>query len=532
MLAPFFALAAQSQSRQRTFRNLVVAHVVLLSSAACAFAWFGSGPKPLASLGHVALVAGIVEGAALVGWRLAQLPKSQALEFLLVSPLRPRRVVLAEALVGLGWLALVTLSGFPVLCWAASVGYLDPPDVPALLVVPFTWGALTGLGLTVWAYEPLVVRRWGERLIFLLIVVYLVVGVLAGEHLKSWLQVFSDDAERWVVNSFLAFHRYNPFALLYRFLRSEEGPPWEAMTGLQAGATIVAIGFLLRAMGRLQGHFHDLHYQPAEASSRKPRKAIGDRPLSWWAVKRVMNYSGRINLWLIGGFGIVYALYAVAGDQWPAWLGRRVFELCDGFCGLSGLASALVVLAAVPAAFQYGLWDANTQNRCRRLELLLLTRLEARDYWDAAAAAAWGRGRGYFAVAGMLWLAAAFSGRADVIHVAAAAAVGVLLWSLYFALGFRAFAAGIQTNGLGMFLTLGLPLAAFVLARVGFDHLSDLVPPGCVYGAGAGTLNWSVVAGAALFALVTLGVARQALTHCDRDLRRWYDRHHGRKVMS
>ena len=39
--------------------------------------------------GNVLLVLGIVEGALLIGWRLAQLPKSQALEFLLVSPLRP-----------------------------------------------------------------------------------------------------------------------------------------------------------------------------------------------------------------------------------------------------------------------------------------------------------------------------------------------------------------------------------------------------------------------------------------------------------
>ena len=62
--------------------------------------------------------------------------------------------------------------------------------------------------------------------------------------------------------------------------------------------------------------------------------------------------------------------------------------------GIPVLATALVVLAAVPAAFQYGLWDSNTPDRCRRLELLLLTGLTARDYWEAAAAAAWRRGAG------------------------------------------------------------------------------------------------------------------------------------------
>ena len=44
-----------------------------------------------------------------VPWRLTQLPKSQALEFLLVSPLRPPWVFAAEAAVGVTRLALVTL---------------------------------------------------------------------------------------------------------------------------------------------------------------------------------------------------------------------------------------------------------------------------------------------------------------------------------------------------------------------------------------------------------------------------------------
>ena len=196
------------------------------------------------------------------------------------------------------------------------------------------------------------------------------------------------------------------------------------------------------------------------------------------------------------------------------------------------LAAGLVTLAAVPAAFQYGLWDANAQDRCRRLELLLLTDLKARDYWEAAAAAAWRRGRGYFAIATVMWLAAALSGKAEIGQVLAALAAGVLLWSLYFALGFRAFAAGIQTNGLGILLTVGLPLLAFVLARTSGSGLAVFTPPGIVYYAGARPITWLAVVGAALFAIVTLGITRHALAHCDRDLRKWYDRHHGSKVMS
>src|SRR5205823_11813814 len=121
------------------------------------------------------------------------------------------------------------------------------------------------------------------------------------------------------------------------------------------------------------------------------RGRLGERPLSWWAVRRVTEYSGRINLWLAAGFGVVYALFTVAGPHWPAWLGRKAFEVFDDMGGIPGLSTALVVLSAVPAAFQYGLWDSNAQNRCRRLELLLLTHLDGSDYWHAAPAAAWWR---------------------------------------------------------------------------------------------------------------------------------------------
>src|SRR5260370_32841505 len=99
MFFSFFAQAAQSPGRQSAFRQLVLVHLLLLTTAA----WVlrnqddavanRSAHAPL--LGHVLLVAGIVEGAMLIGWRLTQLPKSQALEFLLGSPLLPRRVFLA-----------------------------------------------------------------------------------------------------------------------------------------------------------------------------------------------------------------------------------------------------------------------------------------------------------------------------------------------------------------------------------------------------------------------------------------------------
>src|SRR5262245_61421958 len=100
MLCPSFALAMQSRGGQRTPRRAAIAHFLVLTVAAFAVDRSGSpGMVPL--LGQLLLICGIVEGAVLIGWRLTQLPKSQALEFLLVSPLRPRWVLAAESFVGL-----------------------------------------------------------------------------------------------------------------------------------------------------------------------------------------------------------------------------------------------------------------------------------------------------------------------------------------------------------------------------------------------------------------------------------------------
>ncbi|HZT81369.1 MAG TPA: hypothetical protein VFA26_14160, partial [Gemmataceae bacterium] len=355
---------------------------------------------------------------------------------------------------------------------------------------------------------------------------------LAGEHLQGWIALLPDGAGRALLSAFAALHRYNPFAVLADWLAGGSGLYWERALGLEVAAAAVAGLLLARAALRMQGHYHDRHYRPAVGRSGAARPRVGDRPLAWWAVKRVTEYSGRINFWLAGGFGVLYALYTLAGPHWPPWLGRQVFVTCDRAGGIPALAAALVVLAAVPAAFQYGLWDSSAQDRCRRLELLLLTRLGPRDYWDAAAAAAWRRGRGYFGVAALLWLAAVLAGKVAVLPALAALAAGVLLWAMYFALGFRAFTRGQQANGLGMALTLGLPLAAFACFQAGWPRLAALAPPGGVYGAAAGLAAPDWLPGALLAGGVALAVARHALARCDGELRRWYEQHHGRKVVT
>src|ERR1700736_5651804 len=116
---PFFTLAMRSPPRQHAFRRAVVAHLLLL--AAVAGPVYVHGRASSALLGQALLGAGIVEGAVLIGWRLTQLPKSQALEYLLVSPLSASRLFWAEALVGVARLVCVTLAGLPVLMLLAFV---------------------------------------------------------------------------------------------------------------------------------------------------------------------------------------------------------------------------------------------------------------------------------------------------------------------------------------------------------------------------------------------------------------------------
>jgi hypothetical protein len=524
MLTPFFVLAARSPSRRRALLRAMMVHLAVVAAVAYLVVQRNLN---LAFLGHVLLVAGIIEGATLLGWRLTQMPKSQALEFLLVSPLRPGPLFLAEASVGLTLLALVTLSGLPVLLTFVLLGRLQPIDLFPLLILPWSWGALTGLGLTWWAYEPKLVRRAGEIVAGIFILLYLVVGVLAAEKLPAWLDlVLSPEANAWVVWSVRTMHEFSPFALLQAWLLTPSTLAWNRLGAMQLGTLGLLAAFSLRAASRLLGHFHERHYDPARDVRGEWRPPVGDRPLSWWAVKRVMEYSGRGNLWLAGGFCALYAAYLIAGGSWPAWMGKRIFEMVESVGGVASLSAALVVLAAVPASFQYGLWDSSAHERCKRLELLLLTDLQPQDYWHAAAAAAWRRGRGYLFIAAGLWIAAVIGGRLTLLAALAAVASAVLLWGLYFALGFRAFARGQAANGLGMLLTLGLPLATVALSRIG---LGSWLPPGMVHAAGNGQIP---LVGALLAAALTLWVARQSLAECDTRLRLWYDTHHGAKVVN
>jgi hypothetical protein len=529
MLA-FFKLAAVATNRQRSFRTIVVGHLVMLLILFGGMVWRPQTTSPVL-LGAIVLVAGIIEGALVIGWRLTQLPKSQALEFLLVSSVRPPAVLLAEALVGLTRLAFTTLSGLPILLLMHERGFIYLEDVPILLAMPFVYGAVAGLGLTTWAYEPTAVRRWGEKLAILGILVYLIVGVLAGERLGDWLSGLPFGWGADAVAGLRLMHDYNPFGAMQFAMEQRPALTFNRVLWVLALGSGAAFILLTRSALRLHGHFHDEHYRPILNHEHARREPVGDAPLTWWAVKRVTRYAGRINVWLAGGFGILYAAYTLAGPAWPIWLGRAVFEIFDRLGGLPMLATALMLLATVPAAFQYGLWDSNAQDRCRRLELLLLTQLDGQSFWHAAVTAAWQRSRGYFFLSIVLWTAAALAGRITWIQAFAGMMAGVILWGFYFTLGFRAFTRGAQANQLGLVLTLLLPLATGILANTDWRFVATLLPPGSVYFGSTGAPDFWWMLGPLCIGTGTLLIARRALWNCDAELRRWYDRNHGINIV-
>lgn len=528
---PFFEVAGRSPTRQTGFRQFLAVHVFCVAAVALVCAWLEN--RRIAGVLGIALVLlGIVEGALILGWRLTQWPKSKAMELLLVTSISPRRAMVGEECVGIALYTFLAISSVPILAGLVSARWLEAADAAAILFSGYVWGLVAGLGLAWWAYEPLAFRQWGEKFSLVGLLLYLIVGGLAGENTFRVLNSAPFGLGSAVQKGMLAGHANNPFALAYRIGVGNEDDVLRrtAVTGV-LGLALTTL-FVVRAAFRLKPHYVERHYQPSNRIASERRGKIADHPLSWWAIRRVHEYSGRINLYLAAGASSLYAAYLVAGEHWPSWLGTGIFVVFEMMGGVPGLTTGLVVLAAVPAAYQFGLWESSIPDRQKRMEVLLMTELNARDYLHASWSAAWSRGRGYFLSATVLWLAGFYAGRFPFDNLVLGLIAGGTLILFYFAAGFRFLAKSSGGTITGLFLSLVLPLATWGLAASGHARIAALLPPGQVYfttNSTSSPIPSAWIFGAILLTLLLgLGLLFHAYLTFDRDLRTWYSESHGR----
>jgi hypothetical protein len=541
MFYPFFELASRSPTRRAGFSRLLLMHLLcvggaaLLGAAANSARYAGTdritrenSPILFEWLGWTLLIAGIVEGALVLGWRLTQLPKSRSLEPLLLSPTPAWQTMLGEQLVGLTQLAFLSLSTLPIFAILIALGWMEPLQAAVAVGLGFAWGCLVGVGLSWWAFEPDRFRRWGERVILLGTVAFLLFFGLFADRSRYFLYQLPLNGGEYVSKALLWTHQNNPFDLVHRIAAGRE-PLLVDVLAMTAGCLAIALATAVRSAFRLKGHYIDKNYRPVADDGRKRREPVGDRPVTWWAVRRVNEYPGRVNLYLAGGAAALYALFLVVGEKnWPVMMGRQIFDIYEKAGGVGGFATLLIVLAGVPAAYQYGLWDSSIPERCKRLETFLPTKLDASDYLHASVRASWNRGRGYFLAAALLLIAGYVDRRYGIWELAFAIAAGAVLLAFNFAVAFRYFARSRGNTSLGFLLTVVVPLSVWALGSNGGAGFARMLPPGLVFYA---TSRGSPPADQFAMLVVFVGIAAylllQAYDKFDQEIRSWYDQHQG-----
>ena len=189
MIWHFLLTATRSPARQQMFRRFLVIEIIVLAVAILLCA-ARRDTAVLAIVGDASLLLGIVQGALIIGWRLVQWPKSQALETLLLANLSSAAVMRGEQFVGIVQLVALALASVPILSFAIVMGWLPLLSVWLIPLNMLLASSVVGFGLVWWVYEPLWLRRWGERLAGTLLIAYFVVGGLAGEHTLPLLREY------------------------------------------------------------------------------------------------------------------------------------------------------------------------------------------------------------------------------------------------------------------------------------------------------------------------------------------------------
>ena len=123
--------------------------------------------------------------------------------------------------------------------------------------MPAVWGIVAGLGLTAWIYEPKRVRRIGELIAMAGVLVYLVVGVLAAENLRLWLESLPPTLGEFLFDSVMYMHAMNPFGVLRYWFSVDSSPvvAWHRFEELNFAALAICILLALRPARDWSGTF-------------------------------------------------------------------------------------------------------------------------------------------------------------------------------------------------------------------------------------------------------------------------------------
>ncbi len=525
-MLPFFVLAGRSPTRQYLWRWMICLHFFVLISAAFVPTSFRRGEL----IGHALLLVSIVEAAILIGWRLAQWPKHQAIELLLTSPLSGPACIAAELLIGTVQMLFLTVASLPIFMLLKFTTPIRTRSDQQLLVetinpliIPFSmmWGLTLGMGIVWWAYERREVRRVLEKISMAGVLTFIIGGAMIGKQSIALLNRMPDLPAKIIQTVLGLTYDLNPFVVIQHihFPYAELAPKHAVMSGLVSLGMLAF--FCLRILFRLKPHYIDYHYGPGRGKLQGKRGTIGDWPLTWHAVRRVSRYSGLANVYLAGGFSLLFSGMLIVGPaNWPTWAGRDVLLMFEQIFGVTGIMTGLVLLAAVPAAYQFGLWDPSPTERLKKLELLLLTDLQPRDFLAASWSASAHRGGWYLSFALILLAAGNWAGRFTPMQATLILMAMIGLIGLYFAIGFY-FLARTTSTLVGMTLCVVFPaLTYFDMTRSG-GSLGQFLPTGTLTGA-IQNPTWLLAGIVILQASVAIGLLIHATRQLDTQLRQWY----------
>lgn len=484
MLRAHLGIQLRRTSQSFGLRGAAIAVVLILA----VWIWIGSVGYPLLAAHRLAttlLMAGLVTGGCLTGWRLAQFPKSRAAEFQLVTPSSDAQIILSQASAGLLRTLLVIATAAPFVFAAWGAGWIDVMQLGALCVVPVLAGTLAGALLAVVAYEPVWLRRLLERLVLASILVYLLLFGLLGSYFVPRLYAWKSDVGRsnaWAnVQSLEAW--INPF----RLMREIGDYPAADFAPRAVSVSIFLMTLILLCWWRLAVRLRTHYYEENYGAARHRRTGLfqlGSNPLSWWTARRVSRFKGNVNLYLAWATVGLYSCWMLYQQGWPNWLALNQLRLIESAGGEAMLAAACLHLALVPTAFLAGLWDSNMQERSGRLELLLTTPLAAQQFLLASLKAAWMRGRGYLLAAMVMWIATATAGRISWSSCVVLICLSLAYAALYFATAFAHFAKAVTDKAVtsrGLLWAVFAPLATVGLFLAGLPRLAALTPLGAVY---------------------------------------------------